>query len=181
MECGSHVWGGFPVFLLLWIECSLRFFVPLSSPPKPRRIAASLFIFYRHFHADWFSELADYMPPPADSLHSSFCLFSSLIYSNSFCKIYPVGISMDSLILLVTAEPTFCFSIFSLWLVTLQKAQDTSPSESGRHFLTSSLLWNSAVGGLFFIYILPLKWLLHCERKNPWDDQQLWGMRWLSG
>ncbi|XP_050710739.1 uncharacterized protein LOC126995293 [Eriocheir sinensis] len=71
MEYASHVWGGSTHTALLdRVEAkALRL---ISSPPhtdsllplKFRRNVASLSIFYRYFHADCSSELANCMPPP---------------------------------------------------------------------------------------------------------------------
>ncbi len=91
MEYASHVWrGSTHTALLDRVESkALRL---ISSPPlrdsflplKFHRHVASLFIFYRYFHADCSSELANCMPPPppADSPHTTFYSSPSLYCPN---------------------------------------------------------------------------------------------------
>ena len=54
-----------------------------------RRNVASFSIFYRYFHADCSSELANCMPPshPAASLHKTYYFFSSLFHSHCASQI----------------------------------------------------------------------------------------------
>merc|ERR1712035_111623 len=71
MEYASHVWGGFTHTVLL-DRVESKAFRLINSPPltdclQPllfRRNVASLSIFYRYFHANCSSELANCMPPP---------------------------------------------------------------------------------------------------------------------
>ncbi|ORD92879.1 hypothetical protein ECANGB1_2401, partial [Enterospora canceri] len=71
MEYGSHVWGGSTHTALL-NRVESKAFCLINSPPltdcldslSHRRNVASLSIFYRYFHADCSSELANCMPPP---------------------------------------------------------------------------------------------------------------------
>merc|ERR1712035_254448 len=71
MECASHVWGGSTHTVLL-DRVESKAFRLINSPPltdclQPllfRRNVASLSIFYRYFHANCSSELANCMPPP---------------------------------------------------------------------------------------------------------------------
>jgi len=71
MEYASHVWGGSTHTALL-DRVESKAFRLINSPPltncvlplKLRRNVASLSIFYRYFHANCSSELANCMPPP---------------------------------------------------------------------------------------------------------------------
>ena len=71
MEYASHVWGGSTHTKLL-DKVEKKAFRLISSPPLTdclhsllhRRGVASLSIFYRYFHANCSSELANCMPPP---------------------------------------------------------------------------------------------------------------------
>ncbi len=70
MEYACHVWGGSTHTDLLCREES-KAFRPIRSPPltscllplKFRRYVTSLSIFYRYFHVNCSSELANCMPP----------------------------------------------------------------------------------------------------------------------
>ena len=78
MEYGSHVWEGSTHAALLNRVESKAFHL-INSPPltdcldflSHRRNVASLSLFYRYFHADCSSELANYMPPFLPQLYNS--------------------------------------------------------------------------------------------------------------
>ena len=85
MEYASHVWGGSThTALLNRVESKAFRLINSSSltdclqPLSHRPDVASLAIFYRYFHANCSSDLANCIPPTA-SLHKT-CLFLSPLF-----------------------------------------------------------------------------------------------------
>ncbi len=95
MEYAPHVWGGSTHTALLdrveskaYRNFSSPYLTDNFLPHKFRRQVASLSIFYRYFHSECFSELANCMPLPSPvaSQHPPFHSSSSLFCPNLLCS-----------------------------------------------------------------------------------------------
>ena len=135
MDYGSHVWGGSTHTTLINRVESKAFRLINSSPLTDcldslsyRCNVSSLSIFYRYFHAECSSELANCMPPPYRGLAAhDFLLLLILILSIYLMQELTSILTLLSLTLLTLELSSFvCFST-CLLLKLFQKRSVRKP------------------------------------------------------
>ena len=154
MEYASHVWGGSTHTALL-NRVESKAFRLINSPPLTdclqsvslRRDVGSLAVFYRYFHSDCSSELANCMPPPSGGPAApDFLLILIPILSNSLMQ-ESTSIFILSFLLLVDSG-TLYLNLYFLLSTTYLPSKDEYQATSRDDFRT--LLLNLAF--FFFFY-----------------------------
>ena len=147
MEYCSHVWEGSTNTALLNRVESKAFHL-INSPPltdcldylRHRHNVASLSIFYRYFHADCSSELANCMPPPSRGLAAQDFLFLLFPILSIFLMKELTSIFTLSFLILVNSGTHFlCLSKLDCAPISI--------------FLLLSSLQGLAKSGIFFLFI----------------------------